>query len=79
MNKFFATFGGGQLKDFDVKPMDVMLLSGEDNEGMFRMKLRQEPFNNEYCTTYPIDRAAGMMDDYGMTTYTMNELLERHK
>ena len=69
----FATFGGGQLETFNVNPMLVMLVT--DNEESLRATLREAPFNNQYCTTYPISYAQGMTDNYDMFEVTLNELL----
>ncbi len=69
----FATFGGSQLPTFDVNPMKVMLVT--DDEAKLRETLRETPFNNGYCTTYPISYADGMERDYDMYQITLDELL----
>ena len=72
-NTHFATFGGGQLETFNVNPMLVMLVT--DNEESLRATLREAPFNNQYCTTYPIEHAERMANDYDMFEVTLDELL----
>jgi len=69
----FATFGGSQLRTFDVKPMSIMLVT--DNEAELRQTLNEPPFNNGYCTTYPISYAEDMELNYGMYQITLAELL----
>ena len=75
-NTHFATFGSCQLLNFRIRPMNVILLSGEMTEEEFRERLRQEPFNNAYCTTYPIDKAAEMEDLFGMVKISLEDLLK---
>ena len=74
-NKVFATFGGEQLEGFDVNPMKVALVAMD--EVSLRARLRQPPFDNNYCTTYPIRKLAGMKSKYDMVKYTMAELLAK--
>jgi len=69
----FATFGGGQLETFDIDPMNVILIT--ENEEALREQLRQPPFDNKYCTTYPISYADEMEKKYGMKRITIEELL----
>jgi len=72
--KYFATFGSDQLQNFNVNPMKVMLTS--NNEHTLRTRLQKPPFNNNYCTTYPIERASEMIKKYNMQLYTIEELLK---
>ena len=74
-NTHFATFGGGQLETFNVNPMLVMLVT--DNEESLRATLREAPFNNQYCTTYPMSYAQDMIDNYDMFEVTLDELLRK--
>jgi hypothetical protein len=74
MNASFATFGSNHLVGFDINPMKVMLV--HSNEKELREILRQEPFNNQYCTTYPISEADRMANMFGMKAITLDELLK---
>lgn len=74
--KYFATFGSSQLDDFDINPMSVMVGIPKAKEMELRTRLQQEPFNNRYCTTYPILRAKRMEQEFNMKLYTLDELLE---
>ena len=73
--KYFATFGSSQLKDFDVDPMTVMVYIAGSNEEELRTRLRAKPFNNDYCTSYPINRAIEMPKS---KLISLDELLRLH-
>jgi len=71
MEKYFATFGSGQLRELrgKVNPMKVALVI----EGRDEIEAREKVFGSfvgrEFCTTYPIDK---LTDDF--QTYTIEEL-----
>ena len=73
---YFATFGSGQLEGFSVNPMKVAVHMGCCSEGVLRGRLNKPPFNNRYCTTYPIERFAEMEDLWEMKMYSMEDLLK---
>jgi len=78
--KYFATFGSDQLEDFEFPggSTSVMLVSTTgQTENEFRASLTVEPFNNQYCTTYPLEEAHRMHVDYGMCEYSLAELYKR--
>jgi len=72
--KYFATFGSGQLEFTDLYPLAVMAVLPGGTEEELRQALREPPFNNEYCMTYPIDRAERMRTKFGMSTLTIDEI-----
>ena len=76
-NTTFATFGSSHLKEFHVNPMKVILVA--EDEAELRQRLREEPFNNYYFTTYPIGQSQEMQDKYGMKEITLDELLRLQK
>ena len=71
----FATFGGSQLEGFNVHPMNVMVTMRGSTEGELRQRLTEEPFDNKYCTTYPISEAARMTKDFNMKLIDIDVLL----
>lgn len=73
----FATFGSGQLTDFNVNPLKIMLIAEDESE--LRQRLREEPFNNRYCTTYDIKEAPRMQEQFDMYSITLSELLKLQK
>lgn len=74
--KYFATFGGGQLEGFKVNSMKVMVYIPDVSEYVLRAAMQEEPINNKYCTTYPIDRAAEMERLYSMYLITYDDLMK---
>lgn len=76
---FFATFGSDHLSEFNIRPMSIMVYIPDEPEHVLRQRLNKPPFNNQYCTTYPIDHAEQMIKKYEMTLYTMDELLRLKK
>ena len=74
---YFATFGSGNLENFDANPMKVMLV--HESESRLRDILQSKPFNNKYCTTYDIKYAKDMEEKYGMQKFTLDELFEKFK
>ena len=75
----FATFGRGHLKEFNINPMNVMVYMEGKTEGELRQRLREEPFNNNYMTTYPISEAQEMDYNYGMKLISIDKLLRLMK
>lgn len=73
----FATFGSAQLRDFNVNPMKVILVAEDEQE--LRQRLQEEPFNNQYCTTYDIKESARMQEQFDMYEITLPELLKLQK
>ena len=72
----FATFGSDHLKDFGINPTEIMLVT--DDEQKLREILRQEPFNNQYFTTYPISYGKKMEEKYGMKFITLGDLIKSY-
>ena len=76
----FATFGSNHLIEFDIPggPMKVMLLSipGQTEEE-FRELLHCKPFDGRFCTTYKIEEAERMSQEFGMVKYSIAELFEK--
>lgn len=74
---WFATFGSDHLTEFNVNPMKVMLVLGNGNTSCMDLRdtLQLPPFNNRYCTTYPIEEAEHMNQFWDMEIYTLEELL----
>ena len=76
MSSHFATFGGGQLQGFNVaNPMKIAVAKEGLTEDELRAELRKEPFNNEYCTTYPMNKFQDMADKYDMVLVDLDELI----
>lgn len=74
-NNHFATFGGSQLEGFKVgNPMKVAVMKEGLTDDELRAELRKPPFNNEYCTTYPLERFEAMSKNYGVAMYDLDEL-----
>jgi len=71
--KFFATFGGNNLKGFRVKPLQTALL-GKDLQKLKEL-LSKEPFNNKYCAIYSIDELKKMIIDWKIAPFMLEELL----
>jgi len=75
----FATFGSGQLVDYDVSPVSVILLAPygiTDSEFHAILQIR---FDNKYCTIYPIEHMEEFILNYGMQVYTLQQLEDLHK
>ncbi len=70
----FATFGGGQLTFTKLNPMRIMAVLADSGEQELRAALREPPFNNKYCTTYPISELPRMIEEYDMYVLTLNEI-----
>jgi len=71
----FCTFGGGQLTEFDIAPMSIMLYIPDADDEQLRAILRTHPLiNNKYCTTYPASHATKFIDKYDMYPMTLEEL-----
>jgi len=75
----FATFGSEQLVGFDINPTTVGVYLDYATENELRARLNQEPFNNKYCTIYPISRFGEMSSKYGVCMYELEELLKLFK
>jgi len=73
--KVFATFGSGHLNDYDVNSIKVMLEFNSEEE--LRETLMAEPFNGDFCTSYPESHADLMVYKYGMISYSLTDLLKR--
>jgi len=71
----YATFGSGQLQGFNVaNPCKVAVTKEGLTEDELRAELRKEPFNNNYCTTYPMDMFQAMADQWNVVMYDLDEL-----
>jgi len=71
--KFFATFGGNNLKGFRVKPLQTALLA-KDLQGLKEL-LAKKPFSNKYCAIYGIDELKEMIIDWKIAPFILDELL----
>jgi len=75
MPSSFATFGGSQLEGFNVdNPMKVAVSKEGLTEDELRAELRKPPFDNKYCTTYPIAEFEAMADKWQVKMYDLDEL-----
>ena len=70
----FATFGGSQLAFTKLNPMSICAILPGGTEGELREALQQPPFDNKYCTTYPISEFERMESDFGMYMLTLDEI-----
>ena len=70
----FATFGGSQLGFTKLNPMDIAAVLPGATEGELRAELNTHPFNNRYCTTYPISEFNRMEEEFGMRILTIDEI-----
>ena len=80
MIKYFATFGSGQLEGLELgglSPLDIGVYLKGATEEELRERLRQEPFNNRYCTSYPIERWDKMSKQFNMVLVDIEELAIR--
>ena len=77
---YFATFGSGQLQNFNIDPMSIMVFIPGATEAELRERLQQEPFDNKYCTTYPAEPYyIQMTEQYNMSSITVDDLLKLEK
>ena len=74
---YFATFGNNHLLDFSINPMKVTVYIPYATETQLREQLSKSPIENHYCTTYPIDQAAGMEKTYGRKLISYDELMKK--
>ena len=70
----FATFGSSQLAFTKLYPMSICAVLPGGTEEELREVLREEPFNNRYCTTYPISQFEDMRTNFGMYQLTVEEI-----
>ena len=71
----FATFGSSQLGfQTELNPMRVALALPGATENELRAELNKAPFDNRYCTTYPIEEFERMAKDYGMVMYDLKDV-----
>lgn len=74
MNKYFFTFGSGHLKEFNVMPMDVMLVVEAENESKAREMIFNYPGIGEYfCTSYRYSKKHEF-DKFNMIEYKLEDL-----
>ncbi len=74
MNKYIFTFGSRHLKEFNVNPMEVMLIVEAENEGSARDKVFNFPGIGEYfCTSYRYSRKHEF-NKFNMVEYTLEDL-----
>jgi len=80
MTNYFATFGSGQLEGFKtINPMKTAVTKEGYTEEQLREELRKPPFNNKYCTTYPlIEEFEKMNRKWGVLMYDLDELKAYH-
>ena len=70
----FATFGSSQLDFTNLNPMKVAVKIDGATEDELRAELQRHPFNNRYCTTYPMSMFKQMHDDWGLELYNLKDL-----
>lgn len=74
--EYFATFGGLHLEGFAIKvsPMKIAVTKNGYSENELRAELRKPPFNNNYCTTYPMEDYEAMAVRYAVVMYDLDIL-----
>jgi len=71
----FATFGNCHLEGFkNINPMKMAVTKEGLTEGDLREELQKPPFNNNYCTTYPIAKFKEMADKWYLDMYDLDDL-----
>lgn len=79
MEIYFATFGSDQLPGFKVDPLKTAVYIPDEPEHILRLALREPPFNNGYCTTYPMHQFEEMQRKHNTQLLTLDELMKLHK
>ena len=72
---YFATFGSSQLTAFNINPITTAVFIPNQPEYKLREVLQKPPFDNKYCTTYPMSAFPDMKDKYNMKLLTLDELM----
>jgi hypothetical protein len=75
--KYIITFGGGQLPEFMVNPLKVMLVIEAPTEHEARqLVMNTEPIFDKWCTSYDYEaKAEEFQRRFKMQEYTLEELL----
>jgi len=74
MVEYFATFGSSQLEFSNLNPMKTAVTIEGATEEELRQKLREHPFNNKYCTTYPMEKFEAMNKEWGVEMYNLYDV-----
>lgn len=74
--KYVITFGSGQLTEFYVRPVNVMLVIEAENELAARQSVFDFPgIGGRFCTSYKYDEVKDeFINRYGMTEYSLEDL-----
>lgn len=74
--KTIITFGSGQLTNFNVKPLDVMLVVEADSEKFARQQVFDSVIGTNFCTSYSYEKyVQEFTEQYGMQEYSLEELM----
>ena len=77
-NQYVATFGSYHLKDYNVIPIETIVIVEAKDEDSAR-DLLIDSIGIDFCTTYPIDMLTYLQDKYKLKVYTLDELKVLHK
>ena len=73
----FITFGSGQLREFTVNPMEVLLyIQDVDSEYELRKIVADTIIGLKFCTSYPGKEAEKHINEYGMFPISLDTLLQ---
>ncbi len=77
MSKFIVTFGSGQLEDFCVDPLKVMLVIEDDTELAARSQVMATSVGNRFCTSYKYNEVVKEFSEkYKMQEISLDDLME---
>lgn len=79
MQKYVITFGSGQLTEFFVRPVNVMLVIEAEDENLARRQAFDFPgIGGCFCTSYKYDEVKDeFINRYGMKEYTLSDLEDK--
>lgn len=74
--KFIITFGSGQLTDFSVNPLNVMLIIEAKNDNEAReIVFNFDGIGSRFCTSYNYETYKDeFINSYNMKEYTLKDL-----
>lgn len=78
---YFATFGSNQLEFFElggVSPLHIGVYLKDGSEDELRERLQEPPFNNRYCTSYPVEKWDKMSRQFNMILVDIDEVAKRY-
>ena len=75
---YFATFGSGQLQDFDLlqSPTDTLVTIEGASENELREAIFKSPIGSKFCTTYPKEYLKKFK---GSKVIELDELMKSYK